>query len=301
MSNKKQWGAHDIPNLDGQVIIVTGATSGLGKTAAKILSSKGAEVIMAIRNMDKGAAVAKEITKEFPKAKLAVRRLDLGNLSSVRNFASTIQSEYKRLDVLINNAGVMSCPYATTADGFEIQMGTNHLGHFALAGLLMPLLKGTKDSRIVVTSSIAHKFAKINLDDINWEKRTYKTQSAYCDSKMANLLFMQEYVKRYADDPEMPRIAAAHPGWTATELQRHDFMSRVLNPVFAQGPDDGVLPTLRAGFGADTKNSDFFGPKGFWELTGAPVRVSITGDGRNSATAAKLWDISEKLTDVRYE
>ena len=178
MSSKK-WSSQNIPNQKDRIIIITGASSGLGKEATKVLAGKNATVIMAVRDTHKAETVVKEIISELPNAKIEIRNLDLNSLDSVKSFAKEFISDYDQLDVLINNAGVMMCPYSKTKDGFEIQMGVNHLGHFALTGLLMPLLIKTKNSRVVATSSIAHKSGNINFDDINWEKRKYKTIKAY--------------------------------------------------------------------------------------------------------------------------
>jgi NAD(P)-dependent dehydrogenase (short-subunit alcohol dehydrogenase family) len=189
---QSKWNTDNIADQSNRVIIITGASSGLGKQATKILATKNATVIMAVRNTKKGEAVATEFKKDLPDAKIEVYELDLGSLDSVRSFAKEVNKSYDRLDILINNAGVMACPFSKTQDGFEIQMGTNHLGHFALTGLLMPLLRKTKKSRIVATSSIAHKQGDIDFEDINWEKRDYVTGKAYGDSKLANLYFVYE-------------------------------------------------------------------------------------------------------------
>ncbi|MFK7922623.1 MAG: SDR family NAD(P)-dependent oxidoreductase [Bacteroidia bacterium] len=182
MSNPK-WDSNKIPDQEAKVVVITGASSGLGKEATKVLAGKNATVIMAVRNIQKGEGVAQEIKTTFPNAEIEIRHLDLNSLSSVKSFADGIQASYQRLDILINNAGVMACPFSTTEDGFEIQMGVNHLGHFALSGHLMPLLKKTADSRIVVTSSVAHRTGDINFDDMDWASREYKTGQAYGDSK----------------------------------------------------------------------------------------------------------------------
>ena len=210
MTNKK-WKIQNIPDQKDKIIIVTGSTSGLGKEAI---------VVMAVRNIQKAETVANEIRSEYLNAKIDIRNLDLSSLDSIKSFAKEIIADYKKLDILINNAGVMMCPYSKTKDDFEIQMGINHLGHFALTGLLMPLLLSTKDSRIVVTSSIAHKQGNIDFTDINWEKRKYKTGKAYGDSKLANLYFTYELERRYKGNPNAPIITASHPGWTKTELDR---------------------------------------------------------------------------------
>lgn len=195
---KSKWNTNNIFDQTGRIIIITGATSGLGEEATRVLAGKNASVIMAVRNLKKGETVADEIKKEFPQADLYIRELDLSSLESVKNFADNFKKDFDRLDILINNAGIMMCPFDKTRDGFEIQMGTNHLGHFALTGYLMSLLKKTKGSRIVATSSIAHRTGNINFVDLNWEKRKYNTQKAYGDSKLANLLFVYELKRKSA-------------------------------------------------------------------------------------------------------
>ncbi len=295
-----EWNTYNIPDQRGRVIIITGATSGLGKEAARVLAGKNATTIMAVRNTRKGKTVAEEIRKEFPKADLSVRELDLTSLASIRQFADRITEEQDRLDILINNAGIMMCPYSKTEDGFEIQMGTNHLGHFALTGHLMPLLKKTKDSRIVVTASVAHRFGKIDFSDLYWEKRKYNPQRAYGDSKLANLYFAYELARKLKDEENAPMVTAAHPGWTRTDLQRHSGMTRFLNPLFSQGPEMGTLPTLKAAIDPAAQPGDYFGPKGFLEMRGYPIKVESNKRSHDRHAARQLWELSERLTGVSY-
>jgi len=299
MTNIK-WNTNNIPDQNNRVVIITGATSGLGKEATKILAGKNAIVIMAVRNAEKGERVAAEFKKASPNAKIDVRKLDLSSLSSVKSFAEGINTSYDRLDILINNAGVMACPFSKTEDDFEIQMGTNHLGHFALTGLLMPLLKKTKASRIVATSSIAHRQGDINFEDINWAKRKYVTGKAYGDSKLANLYFAYELARKLKDDPGAPMVTAAHPGWTSTDLQRHSLMFRILNPIFSQNVDQGVLPTLRAATDENAKPGDYYGPSGFMEAKGSPIVVKSNEMSHNENNAKRLWDLSEKMTGIQF-
>jgi len=299
MSNSK-WNNDNIPDQAGKVIIITGATSGLGKEATRVLARKNATVVMAVRNTKKAEGVAQKIKTEFPSTKIDIKQLELNSLKSIQAFADRIKADYNRLDILINNAGVMACPFSKTEDNFEIQMGVNHLGHFALTGHLMPLLKKTKAARIVVTSSIAHKFGKINFEDINWENRKYNTNNAYSDSKLANLYFAYELVRKLKDDPNAPRITSAHPGWTSTELQRHVSFFKFLNPLFSQKVDKGVLPTFRAAFDENAQSGDYFGPAGFMELKGDPVKVPSNKLSHNEKNAKQLWELSEKLTWVQY-
>jgi NAD(P)-dependent dehydrogenase (short-subunit alcohol dehydrogenase family) len=299
MKNSK-WNSHDIPSQQGKTIVITGATSGLGKEATKVLASKGATLVMAVRNTQKAEAVAKQIRSDFPSAKIDIRALDLGSLASVRSFARIILSEYDQIDVLINNAGVMMCPYSKTEDGFEIQMGVNHLGHFALTGLLMPLLMRTQGARIVATSSMAHKSGDIDFDDINWETRKYKTTKAYSDSKLANLYFMYELVRKFKGDKNAPTVTTSHPGWTKTELDRHSGLASFLGNIIAQTVEMGTLPTLRAATDLEAKSGDYFGPAGMMEMRGHPVLVPSTELARNAKNARTLWDMSEQLTGVKY-
>ncbi|NOU62079.1 oxidoreductase [Marinifilum caeruleilacunae] len=297
---KAKWGESQIPNQKGKLVIVTGSTSGIGKEAVRILTDKQATLVMSVRNTQKGDLVAAEIQSANPEAKIKVMQLDLSSLESIKDFAANFNQYFDRLDVLINNAGIMMCPHAKTTDGFEIQMGTNHLGHFALTGYLLPLLKKTKNSRIVVTSSVAHKFGKINLDDINWEKRKYNTNNAYGDSKIANLYFAYELVRKLKSDPHAPMVTAAHPGWTRTELQRHKSGIRFLNNFFSQAPEMGILPSLRAGFDPEAKAGDYYGPAKYFEMQGHPVIVKSNQLSHDRDIAKQLWDISEEMTGVKY-
>lgn len=296
----KNWNLTHIPDQKGKVIIITGATSGLGKEAARVLASKNAQVILAVRNISKGEQSITEIKREFPNANLDVIQLELDSLKSIHAFATNVKSSYNRLDVLINNAGVMLSPYSTTIDGFENQMGVNHLGHFALSGLLLPLLMETPGSRIVVTSSMAHKSGKINLADINWTNRKYRSMQAYADSKLANLYFAYELGRKLQNVNNTPMVVAAHPGHATTELQRHSLFWRFMNHVSGQKVEKGILPTLRAGFDETAKVGDYYGPSGFMEVKGEPVLVKSNALSHDQTIAKKLWEISEELTKVKF-
>jgi NAD(P)-dependent dehydrogenase (short-subunit alcohol dehydrogenase family) len=298
--SKKKWNEDNIPNQKGRVVIITGATSGLGKQAVKVLAAKGASIIAAVRNTEKAQKVVQEIKKITPDAIIDIQKLDLASLNSIKAFANRITTTYERLDLLINNAGVMACPFSKTEDGFEIQMGVNHLGNFALTGLLMPLLESTKSARIVVTSSIAHKAGNIDLEDVNWKKRSYNTSKAYGDSKIANLYFTYELAKRMKNKPNAPLVTAAHPGWTQTELQRHALFYRVLNPIFSQTVEYGVLPTLRAAIDEKAISGAYYGPSGFMEIKGYPVVVKSNALSHDKSNAERLWKLSEELTGVHY-
>lgn len=294
------WDTSQIPNQKGRVIIVTGSTSGIGRETARVLAEKGAIVILAVRNTTKGDLVATETRQQYPSANIHPMKLDLSSQKSVHSFVENFMRKFSRLDVLINNAGVMFCPYSKTEDGFELQIGTNHFGHFALTGLLMPLLKKTERSRIVALSSTGIMLSKIDLDDLNWEKRKYNPQTAYGDSKIANLYFTYELARRLESEGSHIKVTAAHPGWTATDLQRHSLLMRGLNKVFAQDVDMGALPTLRAGFDDGAKSGEFYGPNGRWHWKGYPAPHKSTELSYNRSNAKRLWEISEWVTGVKF-
>ena len=298
-SDKKVWDSSRIQDLSGKVAIVTGSSSGIGFETARVLAEKNAEVVIAVRNPEKGKAALQRIKEDNPGAKVQMLLLDLADLSSVRSFVAEFKSQYLRLDLLINNAGVMVPPYGKTVDGFEIQMGTNHLGHFALTGLLMDMLFKTDNSRLIIVSSTAHNFGNLNFDDLTWEKRAYKPMKAYGDSKLSNLYFMSELVRRLQGREGAPLVAAAHPGWTETELQRTSSF-RFLNRFFAMPPWKGALPSLRAACDPHVQNDDFYGPQGLTQLNGFPVKVKRNKLAQNQAIAEKLWNVSEELTDITF-
>ncbi len=298
--SKKNWSIDNIPDLKNKVIIVTGATSGLGKEAVKILSGKGATIIMPARNTEKAKTVCADILKINPNAKIDVRYLDLSSISSIKSFSDEINRDYNRLDILINNAGIMYCPYAKTRDGFEMQMGTNHLGPFVLTAYLLPLLTSTPNARIVNTSSLAHLTGNINFEDINWEKRKYNTMQAYADSKIANLYFTYELARKLREKANATLVVTAHPGWTKTELDRHIGIVGIISSIVGQKVEAGVLPTLRAAVDPEVTNGDYFGPAGFREMRGKPIKVKSNEKSNEEALAKKLWDISEKLTGIHY-
>lgn len=297
---KSKWNSDNIADQSSKIIIITGATSGLGKQATKVLVEKNATVIMAVRNTTKAEVVAADIKKEFPKAKIDIRKLELGNLESIKSFSEDIKSNYNRLDILINNAGVMMSPYSKTKDGFELQMGTNHFGHFALTGHLLPLLLETQNSRLVVTSSVAHKQGNINYSDINWNNRKYKTGAAYSDSKLANLYFAYELQRKLSNNSNAPIISISHPGWTKTELDRHSGIASFLGNIIAQTVEMGTLPTLRAATGEFVKSGDYYGPSRLMELRGNPIKVKSNTMSHNEANSKLLWNLSEEMTGVHY-
>jgi len=297
---EEKWTAENISDQKGKVAIVTGSSSGIGYEVARVLANKNAEVIIAVRNQVKGNTALRKIKKQNQDANVKVMLLDLASLKSIKNFADEFNQKYNKLDLLINNAGVMVPPYSKTEDGFELQFGTNHLGHFALTAQLMKLLKSTPNSRIVNVSSIAHKYGNINFNDMTWEKRKYKPMSSYGDSKIANLYFTYELKKHLSQNGNNPMVTAAHPGWTATELQRHSGLFEFLNNFFAMKIEQGTLPTLRAAFDENAQSGDYFGPDGFKEMRGYPVKVESNKLSHDKEIAKKLWGISEELTGAKF-
>jgi NAD(P)-dependent dehydrogenase (short-subunit alcohol dehydrogenase family) len=283
----------DVPDIPGKRVIVTGANSGIGRAAAQVLAAAGAQVTLAVRNLDKGHAAAADIA-----GKTEVRQLDLASLDSVRAFAADWDGE---IHLLINNAGIMIPPLSRTADGFELQMGTNHLGHFALTNLLLPRVTG----RVVTVASSAHWLGKINFDDLNWERRHYRRWAAYGQSKLANLLFTLELQRRLTAAGSDVLSTAAHPGYAATNLQSHSSsgfwnlaMGKVGNPLFGQSESAGALPTLYAAF-ADIPGGTFVGPGGT-NMRGAAQPVGRSKRAHDDAVARRLWEVSEQLTGTRF-
>lgn len=295
------WSFDDIPDQTGRTAIVTGANTGIGYEAARMLARKGARVTIACRNPDKGKAALAAILADAPGADVTLAALDLADLDSVEAFATEFANTHDRLDLLINNAGVMVPPLSRTKQGFELQIGTNHLGHFALTGRLLPLLATTAGSRIVVVASTAASFGRIDLDDFSWERRRYSAWPAYGQSKLANMMFALELGRRLEAAGSALRVTIAHPGYTATDLQRSSFFVRMMNPLFGMKPMGGALPTLRAAVEPDAKNGSYWGPSGLFEIRGAPAAARIPARANDEALAAKLWDVSETLTGVRFD
>jgi NAD(P)-dependent dehydrogenase (short-subunit alcohol dehydrogenase family) len=289
-----------MPDQTGRVAIVTGANTGIGFETAAALAAKNARVIMACRNRQKAEDAMARIRERTPEAELELIELDLASLASVERFATAFREGHERLDLLINNAGVMVPPLGHTEDGFELQFGCNHLGHFALTGRLLDLIEATSSSRIVNVSSMAHRYGTMDFDNLNAEKG-YDKMPAYGQSKLANLLFTFELQRRLEAKKSSVKATAAHPGWTGTDLQRHSGLIRFFNFFFAQTPPMGALPTLRAATDPDAKGGDYFGPKGFYEMRGYPKKVGTTPAARNELDARRLWEISEKLTGVSFE
>ncbi len=303
------WNTGDIPDLGGRVAVVTGANSGLGYVVARELARKGARVVLACRSADRGSAAVERLRGEVPGAAVEVARLDLGDLASVREFAYGLP--YERIDLLVNNAGVMALPYGTTADGFETQFGVNHLGHFALTGLLMPTLLATPGARIVTVSSFLHVLANVDPRDLN-NVRRYGRWTAYARSKSANLLFTHELARRLAarDGAVDVRAVAAHPGYASTNLQTAgpraegrraaERLMLLTNRVVAQPAEAGALPVLYAATAPGVPSDSFTGPS-FAMWRGAPAPSWRAPWTRDDRTSAGLWAASERLTGVTYE
>lgn len=301
------WTADNIPSQQGKTILITGGNSGLGLEAAKVLSRKGAHVIIAVRNLNKGNDAVEAIQKENPNAKLDLMILDLADFNSIRKFSANFHLKYSKINILINNAGVMAPPKRElTTQGFEVQFGVNHLGHFLLTGLLLDIIRKTPGSRIVVQSSLAHKLkqyggANINFADLQWEK-SYNKDHAYGQSKLANLMFAYELDRRLKAR-KIPIIAsAAHPGYTSTNLQKNYsfFVSVIMNNILAMNVQQGTLPILMAATEKDLKGGEFIGPTKMGEIRGYPKLVKSGEKSYDMEIAKKLWEVSEKLTGITY-
>jgi NAD(P)-dependent dehydrogenase (short-subunit alcohol dehydrogenase family) len=292
------WSFDDIPDQTGRSAVVTGANTGIGFETARMLALKGAGVVLACRQLDKGAAALARIQIEKPRGRVTLEHLDLSDLDSVAAFAEALASRQQRLDLLVNNAGVMVPPFGRTRQGFELQFGTNHLGHFALAGRLLPLV--TPHGRVVVVSSVAQSIGRIDFEDLNWQRRRYRAAAAYAQSKLANMMFALELHRRLSAAGSAVRTTAAHPGWTATELQRTGRLGRRLNRLFAMKPSDGALPSLRAATDPTAAGGSYWGPSHLFGLSGAPAAARASRRARDEAVAARLWDVSESLTGVSF-
>jgi NAD(P)-dependent dehydrogenase (short-subunit alcohol dehydrogenase family) len=298
------WSSADIPDQAGRVAVVTGANTGLGFETAKALCGAGARVVLAVRNLDKGKEAASRISAATPGADMVLERLDLSSLASVREAAAAVRETHEHIDLLINNAGIMFTPKGTTTDGFELQFGTNHLGHFAFTGLLLDRLLATPGSRVVTVSSVGHRLsAAIHLDDLQWE-RSYSRIRAYAQSKLANLLFTYELQRRLAIGGSTMALAA-HPGGAYTELARNSPMplpvlSRLFGRFIAQSPRMGALPTLRAATDPSAVGAQYYGPGGFHEMRGWPRLVESSKQSHDVELQRHLWAVSEQLTGVTY-
>jgi NAD(P)-dependent dehydrogenase (short-subunit alcohol dehydrogenase family) len=299
------WTAGDIPRQDGRVAVVTGANTGLGFETARELAAHGATVVLAVRNLEKGKAAADRITATAPGAALEVRHLDLTSLTSVREASDGLRAAHPRIDLLINNAGVMYPPRELTSDGFELQFGTNHLGHFALTGLLLDTLLPVPGSRIVTVSSIGHRIrAAIHFDDLQWE-RSYSRVAAYGQSKLANLMFTYELQRRLAAAGAPAIAVAAHPGGADTDLMRHlpralKALSPLLLPLVAQSAQMGALGQLRAATDPTATGGLYYGPDTRFGAKGYPAVVTSSPLSRDVTIQRRLWEVSERLTGVTY-
>ena len=292
------WTAADIPDQTGRTAVITGANTGLGYETARALASKGAHVALAVRNLDKGKAAADLIVRRYPGADVSVQELDLTSLASVRAAAEELRTRHDRIDLLINNAGVMMTPKQTTQDGFELQFGTNHLGHFALTGLLLDRVLEAPGSRVVTVSSNGHRFGSINFDDLQSE-RSYSRTGAYGQAKLANLLFTYELQKRLAGTGTI--ATAAHPGSSATELGRN--LPKFVEWGFGltvQDAEMGALPQLRAATDPTVRGGQYYGPGGILQMRGYPKVVESNKKSYDVAVQQRLWQVSQDLTGVVY-
>jgi NAD(P)-dependent dehydrogenase (short-subunit alcohol dehydrogenase family) len=294
-----KWTTADLSDQRGRVAVVTGANTGLGFETARALAGRGASVVLAVRDVEKGRRAAARMTGD-----VTVQALDLTSLDSVRTAAAALRSRFSRIDLLINNAGVMYTPRQTTADGFEWQFGTNHLGHFALTGLLLDLMLPVPGSRVVTVSSTGHRIrAAIHFDDLQWE-RSYSRVAAYGQSKLANLMFTYELQRRLATHGTTVAMAA-HPGMSSTELARNTPAAlrlplTWLAPLITQTPAMGALPTLRAATDPSALGGQYYGPSGLWEMRGYPKVVASNDRSHDTDVARRLWTVSEELTGVTY-
>lgn len=304
MSKQEKWTENDIPDMTGKVVIMTGANSGIGYEATRALAQNGATVVMACRNMKKANEAVKILHSLVPAKMLDVMALDLSSLASVRQFTTSFLEKYDRLDLLINNAGLMAIPFGLTKDGFESQIGVNHLGHFALTGLLLERLLAIPASRIINISSGAHKMGKIHIERFASDNE-YTPFGAYGQSKLANLLFTYELQRRLGATNTSTISVAAHPGGSKTNLGNHleGFFARVVMPIFSlvmQSAAMGALPTLLAATDSSVQGSDYYGPGGFQEMRGHPKKVTSNELSHDKKLAQRLWSASEELTGVTY-
>lgn len=293
------WSESDIPDLSGRVAVVTGANSGIGFETGRALAANRARVVLACRNPDKGAEAQRRVQAAVPGAEVRFMQLDLASLVSIAAFAKELAASEPKLDILCNNAGVMMPPLGRTADGFETQIGTNHLGHFALTGRLLPLLLASNGARVVSVSSLAHYWGRIDFEDLNSE-RGYNRTLAYGQSKLANLLFIRELDRRLGARRGPVTAMAAHPGSTRTNLQQHSRLMRAAVQAFSQEPRDGALPTLYAATAPGLRGGDYFGPGRMLEMVGPPRKARSTPASKNLESARRLWEVSGELTSVSF-
>jgi NAD(P)-dependent dehydrogenase (short-subunit alcohol dehydrogenase family) len=301
-----KWTADQIPDQSGRVAVVTGANSGLGLATARELARAGARTVLACRSVSRGDQARRDIEVRAPNTEVDVAELDLASLDSVRAFAERLHSEQDGIDLLVNNAGVMAAPRRRTADGFELQFGTNHLGHFALTGLVIDMLQGRDDARVVTVSSNAHRYGRIAFDNLGGGRRYFRWR-AYGQSKLANLLFALELDRRLRAAGSAIKSVAAHPGYAATNLQHtgpprvDELLMLVPNKVIAQSGEMGALPILYAATKPGVEGGAFVGPDGIAEQRGHPKTVSPNRAARDEETARRLWEVSEEMTGVHFE
>jgi NAD(P)-dependent dehydrogenase (short-subunit alcohol dehydrogenase family) len=310
MARSGGWTAADVPDLSGRTLVVTGGNSGLGLETTRALARRGADVVIACRDLGRAGEALASIRAGQPGARVEAMELDLASLASVRKFAERLLAQRERVDVLVNNAGVMAIPYRRTADGFEMQLGTNHLGHFALGGLLIERLLAAPAGRVVNVSSTAHRIGRMRFDDLHWE-RGYRKWPAYGQSKLANLLFTYELQRRLAAHGARAVAVACHPGYAATNLQLAgprmagsrlgERGMALANRLFSQSAEMGALPTLYAATSPDVAGGDYIGPDGFAETWGHPKKVRSSARSHDREAAARLWSISQELTGIGWE
>lgn len=299
-----KWAETEVPTQTGRTAVITGGNTGIGFETARALAAHGASVVLAVRNLEKGQGAASRIHATSPGANVTVQRLDLTSLSSVRDAAQELRTNHDTIDLLINNAGVMLTPKELTTDGFELHFGTNHLGHFALTGLLLDRLLSVTGSRVITISSMAHKQLrpKIHFDDLQWERR-YSRFGAYAQSKLANLMFTYELQHRLTGKTTI--AVAAHPGRSDTDLFRNSpaavrTITSLAGRFLFQNSAMGALPTLRAATDPDVLGGQYYGPHGFQEARGYPKLVRSSAQSRNVEQQRRLWTISEELTGVSF-
>ena len=306
MAAKLDWGAEHIPDLSGKVMVVTGANSGIGLETVRELARQGAHTILACRSAERGERAVEDLRGQLPDARIQLMALDLASLSSIERFARNFIRSHSRLDVLVNNAGIMAVPYSPTEDGFESQMGINHLGHFALTGRLLEVLLSTPGARVVNVSSTAHRPGRMDFGNLLFENGGYSPFRAYCRSKLANLLFTFELQRRFEDAGAQALAVACHPGMATTNIGSHLHghrtyrFSGLLTAGIVQSASMGALPTLRAAVDPQARGGQYFGPKGFAGQRGHPGVASSTAASRNATAAERLWKASVRLTGVRY-
>lgn len=294
------WNKKNIADQAGKRVLITGANSGLGFETAKALYEKGANVVIACRNLDKGNAAIQEMQQSVNSAgSLTVMQLDLASLKSVNAFVINFTKQFKQLDLLINNAGIMALPFSQTTDNFESQFGTNHLGHFALTGSLLPLLENSTDSRVVIVSSLANRLGYINFKNLNSEK-FYLRWVAYCQSKLANIIFAKELQKRLLNTGSKIKVISVHPGFSSTNLQRYIPGNKIINRLFSQSQEMGCLPSLYAACAEDIQGGEYVGPGGLFEVRGYPKAARAPKISENREVADRLWRDSMSLTECEY-